>query len=148
MNDVINWQYLKYFETVSKEEHMTRAANTLHITQSALSKSIENLEADLGFPLFEREGRNIRLTKYGQILANSVSKATSEIEESVNTIRGLLSPENGIVSFSSIFSMGTEFMPNIIRQFSALHPGVKLNYYQECSGPFRCVMYAFMPEYF
>lgn len=131
MSETMNWQYLKYFETVAREEHMTRAANALNITQSALSKSIDNLEADLGFPLFEREGRNIKLTRYGQILANHVSNATKEIEDSVVTIRNLLSPENGIVSFSSIFSMGAEFMPQIIRQFSDQHPGIKLNYYQE-----------------
>ena len=131
MTETINWQYLKYFETVAHEEHMTRAANALNITQSALSKSIDNLEKDLGFPLFERQGRNIKLTKYGQIFANRVTKATREIEESVITIRNLLSPEKGVISFSSIFSMGAEFMPHIIRQFSDLHPGIKLNYYQE-----------------
>ena len=130
MSETINWQYLKYFEEVAKEEHFTRAANTLHITQSALSKSIDNLEQDLGFPLFEREGRNIKLTKYGQILANSVANATKEIEDSIVTIRNLLSPDNGIVSFSSIFSMGAHFMPNIIKQFSSRHSRIKLNYYQ------------------
>ena len=65
----MNWQYLRYFEVVAREEHFTRAADQLHITQSALSKSIDNLENEIGVPLFESHGRNIRLTKYGQIFS-------------------------------------------------------------------------------
>lgn len=127
----MNWQYLKYFEIVAKEEHYTRAANALHITQSALSKSIDNLEKELGFPLFEKDGRNIKLTKYGQLLSNHVANATKEIEENVAIIRNMMSPENGIVSFSSIFTLGADYMPQIIKMFSQDHPSIKLLYYQE-----------------
>lgn len=127
----MNWQYLKYFEVVARQEHYTRAADELFITQSALSKSIDNLERELGFPLFEKQGRNIKLTKYGQLFSNHVTKATKEIEDSVSMIRNLLSPENGVVSFSSIFTLGAEYMPNIIKDFSASHPNIKLLYYQE-----------------
>lgn len=130
----MNWQYLKYFEVVARQEHYTRAADELFITQSALSKSIDNLERELGFPLFEKQGRNIKLTKYGQLFSNHVTKATQEIESSVSTIRNLLSPENGVVSFSSIFTLGAEYMPNIIKSFSADHPNVKLLYYQESTA--------------
>lgn len=130
----MNWQYLKYFEVVARQEHYTKAANELFITQSALSKSIDNLERELGFPLFEKQGRNIKLTKYGQLFSNHVTKATHEIEESVGMIRNLLSPENGIVSFSSIFTLGAEYIPNIIKNFSAVHPNIKLLYYQESTA--------------
>lgn len=57
---------LEYFLTVAKLEHMTKAAQELRIAQPALSKTIARLEQDLGVPLFDRQGRKIRLNPYGQ----------------------------------------------------------------------------------
>ena len=93
----MNWQYLRYFEVVAREEHFTRAADKLHMTQSALSKSIDNLEKDIGIPLFEQYGRNIKLTRYGQIFYNHVSAATSEIEDGLRTIRNMVDTKSGEV---------------------------------------------------
>lgn len=56
-------QQLKYFQTVARLEHMTRAADVLNISQPALSKAISQLEHEVGAPLFERVGRAIRLNR-------------------------------------------------------------------------------------
>lgn len=55
---------LRYFQTVAKMEHMTRASQELHIAQPALSKTIARLEADVGVPLFDRYGGRIRLNAF------------------------------------------------------------------------------------
>lgn len=127
----MNWQYLRYFEIVAKEEHYTHAAEKLHITQSALSKSIDNLESELGVPLFERYGRNIKLTKYGQIFSNYVIHATQEIEKGVKTIQGMANVASGTVIFSSVFTLGANFIPDILKKYSEENPNVKLVYYQK-----------------
>lgn len=57
---------LIYFKTVAHYENMSRAAEQLHITQPALSKSISQLEDSLGIQLFDRQGRTIRLNRYGR----------------------------------------------------------------------------------
>lgn len=57
---------LEYFRTVARLEHMTRAAQELHIAQPALSKTISRLEEDLGVPLFDRQNRQIRLNAFGK----------------------------------------------------------------------------------
>jgi len=59
---------LKYFRTIARFEHMTRAAEELHIAQPALSKTVSLLEKELGVLLFDRRGRNIFLNQYGKIL--------------------------------------------------------------------------------
>ncbi len=59
---------LRYFYTVAKYEHMTRAAEELHIAQPALTKAVKLLEEELGVPLFIKKGRNICLTVYGKHL--------------------------------------------------------------------------------
>lgn len=57
---------LKYFQTVARLEHMTKAAEELHIAQPSLSKTIARLEKDLGVPLFDRQGRQITLNSFGK----------------------------------------------------------------------------------
>ena len=61
---------LKCFLEVARLEHITQAADQLHITQPALSKVIARLEDDLGVKLFDREGKNIRLNEYGRVAQN------------------------------------------------------------------------------
>ena len=71
---------LAYFRAVARTEHFTRAAEELHITQPSLSKAIANLEGELGVPLFRRSGRNIVLTKYGEILLSHTNRIMSELK--------------------------------------------------------------------
>lgn len=130
----MNWQTLKYFEAVAKTEHYTRAANELHITQSALSKSIRNLEEDIGVPLFEPNGRNVRLTKYGHILYAHVASATAEIEEAVEHIQSISGIHGGEVTFAAIFSLGAFWLPRIIKDFKNQYPDIRLRLYQKSTA--------------
>jgi len=72
---------LKYFQTVARQEHMTRAAAELGIAQPALSQTISRLEAELGISLFERVGRGIRLSEFGKAYALRVERIFQELEE-------------------------------------------------------------------
>jgi DNA-binding transcriptional LysR family regulator len=70
-----------YFQTVARLEHMTKAAEELHIAQPALSKTISRLESDLGVPLFDRHKRNIMLNAFGRIFLEQVEIALNALEE-------------------------------------------------------------------
>ena len=63
-----NFHHLFYFWRVAEEGHLTRAAQALHVSQSALSAQIRQLEARLGEPLFERTGRRLTLTATGRLV--------------------------------------------------------------------------------
>ena len=63
----MNLNQLNYFVTLAQIEHYTKAAKRLDITQPSLSHAISNLEEELQVPLFERHGRSVTLTKYGEI---------------------------------------------------------------------------------
>jgi LysR family transcriptional regulator, transcription activator of glutamate synthase operon len=58
---------IQYFLEVAKREHVTEAADALHIAQSAISRQISNLEKELGVELFIREVRSVKLTPHGRI---------------------------------------------------------------------------------
>ena len=80
----MNLLQLEYFVTVAKCEHMTQAANLLHISQPTLSQVIKNLELELGVPLFERQGRHIRLGIHGKYLLERADFILAYIEETKN----------------------------------------------------------------
>ncbi|MBU6436717.1 MAG: LysR family transcriptional regulator, partial [Betaproteobacteria bacterium] len=63
----LNYRHLHYFWSVAKEGSLTRAAQQLHVSQSALSVQLRQLEDRLGQPLFERRGRRLHLTEAGRI---------------------------------------------------------------------------------
>ena len=68
----MDYNKLYYFYVVAGQEHVTKAAEQLHIAQPSVTKSIKQLEDELGVKLFERTGRNIRLTFYGRYLKNKL----------------------------------------------------------------------------
>lgn len=74
---------LRYFLTVAEMEHMTQAAQHLNITQSALSISIQRLESEIGYKLFDRIGRSIRLNNNGKILKSAATTAVNAISDAI-----------------------------------------------------------------
>lgn len=113
---------LKYFQTVAKLEHMTKAAQILQIAQPALSATIARLEADVGVPLFNRTGRNIVLNEYGKVLLKRTIRALNELEAARQEIADLSGSEFGYVSFAST-AMNKHFC-DLLASFARLHPKV------------------------
>ena len=77
----MNLTNLSYFMKVAEKEHITRAAEELHMTQPALSRAIGALETELGVELLERDGKNIRLNETGVILRQSAERIFLELDE-------------------------------------------------------------------
>lgn len=78
---------LRYFQTVARFEHMSRAAEELGIAQPSLSRTIARLEAELGSPLFERHGRGIKLNAGGTMFLRHVDRTLSELDDGVRAVR-------------------------------------------------------------
>ena len=75
----MNLNQLYYFQKIAKLQHYHQAAKELNISQPSLSRSISNLEDELGVSLFQKNGRNIELTKYGRIFLEHVNRILEEI---------------------------------------------------------------------
>ncbi len=114
----MNLKQLHYFSVLARYEHYTNAAAHLSITQPSLSHSISQLEKELGILLFEKHGRNIRLTKYGKLFLHYVDRALNEIENGEKKLRDLTSPSQGIIELAFIYTLGPHFIPNLIQSFS------------------------------
>ena len=84
----MNYNYLRYFSVLAQVEHYTLAAARLGISQPSLSSAIHNLETELGgVRLFEKVGRNIRLTEEGRYFQEKVDSALRELNTASTTLR-------------------------------------------------------------
>ena len=113
----MNLNYLRYFRVLAKMEHYTKAAEELAITQPSLSHAMSTLEKELGTYLFEKDGRTIKLTKYGKIYYEYVEKALGELEEGEKRIKELIGIGTGSVELGYIFTLGPEFVPKLVNGF-------------------------------
>lgn len=82
----LNYHHLSYFRAVAHDGNLTRAAEQLHISQSALSVQIRKLEGQLGHALFERRGRTLRLTEAGRIALDYADAIFASGSELVDTL--------------------------------------------------------------
>ena len=94
----MNLRQLYYFRTIAELEHYTRAAEKLFVSQSNLSHAIQELEEELNVKLFVRKGRNIKLTKYGELFLPYVQKSIEDLEAGISTIKDYINPNSGTVS--------------------------------------------------
>lgn len=82
----MNYNYLRYFSVLAQLEHYTLAAARLEISQPSLSSAIRSLENELGVKLFEKVGRNIRLTEQGRYFQKKVDAAMQELSAATETL--------------------------------------------------------------
>ena len=127
----MNLQQLEYFKTISETENFTTAANLLCVTQPALSKAISKLENELNVPLFEKSGRNIKLTRFGKIFLNHTNIALMEIEKGIKELQDIINPVTGTLGLSFTSSLGTYFMPFLISSFLDNNPNTTFQFNQQ-----------------
>ena len=110
----LNFRHLHYFWIVAKEEHLTRAAESLHISQSAVSAQIRQLETVLGHDLFVRDGRALRLTEVGTLVLGYAESIFSLGAELMETVRG-----NGqdmpALRVGAVATLSRNFQQNLLR---------------------------------
>ena len=116
----MNLNYIYYFSVLAKTEHYTKAANILNITQPSLSHAIDEIEKELGCYLFEKDGRNIKLTYYGKILYEYVESGLKQLETGQRQIESLMSPNQGIIRLAFIYTLGYSFVPNVLKNFHSI----------------------------
>lgn len=121
---------LQYFLKVAQKEHVTRAAEELHVAQSAVSRQIHQLEEELGVDLFMQKGRNLQLTPVGQLFCKRVEKVLKELDRSVAEIHEFLDPELGEIRIGFPHSLGTHLIPTIVAEFRKQYPHVRFRFKQ------------------
>lgn len=115
---------LRYFVEVAEREHISEAAEHLHVAQSAISRQIANLEDELGTPLFERIGRNVKLTPVGKTFLEHAIEALKAIDFAVKQVEEYLDPAKGTIKIGFPTSLASYVLPSVISAFKKEYPDV------------------------
>ncbi|WP_213004977.1 LysR family transcriptional regulator [Paractinoplanes toevensis] len=118
---------LTYFEAVARLGGFTRAAEQLHVAQSAVSAQIRALESELGAELFTRTTRRVSLTQAGEMLLARSRRALDEIDGARHDLADLAAVLTGRVTLGATAVLGGFDLPGALSRFHTRFPGVTLN---------------------
>lgn len=128
----MNLLHLHYFHSVAKEGGYTKASRALGIQQPAISRMVAQLEDSLGFPLFERLGREIRLTRQGREVFEHSRRIFDRVEDLKTAVGQLKGVPKGPLVFGAAEPIASHFVPEILERVLPAHPGLYPNIH---SGP-------------
>ena len=122
-------QQLKYFITVAEIGNITYAAQRLYTSQPTISRQIQMLEAELGYRLFNRRSKPLKLTESGKILYDGMKEALSQIDHTLQTAQVASEGKSGTLSIAFQTGYYAEYMFfKIIDALRESWPALKLNY--------------------
>jgi DNA-binding transcriptional LysR family regulator len=130
----VELRQLRYVEAVARHRHFTRAAEELHVAQSALSHQVRRLEAELGTELFARTSRTVVPTEAGEAVAARARRVLAEVDgvrEEVDDLRGLV---KGKVTIGAVLPAGAVDVPALLAGFSHAYPGVDVALQEGTAG--------------
>lgn len=119
-------RHLRYFLAVAEELHFGRAAARLHIAQPPLSQQIRQLERELGYDLFLRTQRRVRLTEAGAAFREEARGLLDRLEQAKAAAGRIARGEAGALAVGFVASATYALLPRLYRRFRARHPEVAL----------------------
>lgn len=118
---------LRYLCAVAREGHFTRAAESLFLTQSALSQQIQSLEAEVGTPLLDRSKRGARLTAAGEVLVFHAQRMLRELELARVALDDLQGLQRGDLTIGVVQTVNAYMLPALVAEFAAQYPTINLH---------------------
>jgi DNA-binding transcriptional LysR family regulator len=118
---------LRYFVAVGEEQHYGRAAQRLRVAQPALSRQIQNLEEEIGFKLFERLARGVKITAAGKLFLNDLRSILQEINDATARAKRIASGQSGTLRVGFVQSISWQgIIPESLRRFQEHQPDAEL----------------------
>lgn len=124
----MNLYHLRYFVTLAHLEHYTQAAEVLGITQPSLSHAMAALEEELGVSLFEKEGRNVILSKWGRQFLADVEASLVILDRGVTRMQKL-GQGQGVIDLCFLRGLGADLVPKLISAFQKTAAGQAVEFH-------------------
>ncbi len=119
-------RHLRYFVAAAEEENVSRAALKLHVSQPGISRQIHDLEEELGFPLFERSAKALRLTDAGRKFLDEARAVLQRADEAVKNARAVAAGAGGEIHVGYAPSLTIQILPRALRTFQAKFPKARV----------------------
>ncbi|WP_161793312.1 LysR family transcriptional regulator [Cohnella kolymensis] len=123
----MNLDQLEAFSVIVREKSFSKAAEMMHLTQSALSIRISKLEAEIETDLFIRDGRTIRLSKYGELYLPFVQRILALTQESKMMLHQAMNEEKLHLHIGTTSRIATYLLPSLLEQFQNVMPQVDIS---------------------
>ncbi|MBD2020281.1 LysR family transcriptional regulator, partial [Leptolyngbya sp. FACHB-36] len=117
---------LRIFLVVAEQLHFTRAAETLYITQPAVSAAIQSVEDDYDVKLFHRIGRRVEITDAGVLLQIEAQRILDQVAQAERGLRELNNLQRGELKLGVSLTIGNYWLPDRINQFQQQYPSVSV----------------------
>jgi LysR family hydrogen peroxide-inducible transcriptional activator len=122
---------LRYFCAVAREGSFTRAAEHEHVAQPSLSQQVRKLEDELGARLFDRLGRTVRLTSFGQIFMQRAEAILREVSDAKREMEEMAGNDRGRIAVGAIPTVAPYFLPERLASFALKFPEVRVSVVEE-----------------
>jgi len=122
----VTYRQLQAFVAVLETGSVTRAAERLHVSQPALSRLIANFEADLGYPMFRRNGSRLMPTAEAELLREEVQSALAAVERASGRAQDLGGFRVGSLAVCAFPSLAASSLPRLLAQYCNLHPHIRI----------------------
>lgn len=127
----IDIRHLQYFIEVARLHSFTKAAESLFITQPTISKTIRNIEDELGVTLFDRSGKRIELTDAGRIIHEQAQPIVKSFQSLSSELGDLKNLKKGHIRLGLPPMVGSSFFPEVIGQFHTQYPQVTMQIFED-----------------
>src|SRR5437870_1381255 len=124
-------RHLRYFIAVAEEENVSRAALKLHVSQPGISRQIRDLEDEIGFQLFERTAKSLKLTDAGKIFLREARAVLQRADDAVKNAQAVAGG-SGELHIGYAPSLTARFLPQTLRAFQIVAPKVRVKLH-DCS---------------
>jgi DNA-binding transcriptional LysR family regulator len=122
----ITFRQLRAAAAVADKGSFTRAADSLHLTQSACSGLVRDLETELGVRLFDRTTRRVALTAAGREFLAAARRTLGDLEDAVGDVQALAARQRGRVTVAAPPLLAATVLPRAIAGFRAAHPDIQV----------------------
>lgn len=125
---------LRLFVATASLANISRASELLHISQPALSRALQEFEAQLGVVLFSRSTRKIALTEVGERFLPVAQRLLRDLNQAASDVSALASPERGSVAIAVGTAYGSSVMPSVLLSYQKAHAQVQVRLVDDNSG--------------
>jgi DNA-binding transcriptional LysR family regulator len=130
----VSLRHLRAFISVAQTGSFTAAANALLLSQSALTKTIRELEQEVELPLFERTTRRVSLTENGRAFYPVAKRLLNDLDSSLDELRARALGSTGVVSVASGLAFASTVFPPVIAELNKRYPNIHINVVDDTSG--------------
>jgi DNA-binding transcriptional LysR family regulator len=130
----INYELYRIFYEVANSGNITHASQKLNISQPAISKSIKNLESQLGGELFVRTQKGVVLTEEGKIFYNHIKNAINNITNAENEFSNLINLNTGSIRIGVSTTITEKYLLPYLKKFHELYPNITIHMYTDISN--------------